>query len=158
MKHLQPFQSRNVLALPVANTHGWRLKRYAILSRGRTLDDAIVSSALQALAKKLPTAGGIHDEDGNHGIGFQIIHFAEVAVVAPAFYWRWGSVLSSLEQMRAPWDRPTQFGASKNDVVGCVWEMDIVNFEVATWKTTVLSETGLPDERVLKYLSKQYHT
>lgn len=55
----------------------------------------------------------------NHGVGFQIIHFAEVAVVAPTFYWHWGSVLSKIVQVPAPWDRPTEFSASVNDVVGC---------------------------------------
>ncbi|MBG6202121.1 hypothetical protein IWQ48_003264 [Labrenzia sp. EL_13] len=38
-----------------------------------------------------------------NGMGFQIVHFAQVTVVAPVFYWQWGIVLSKIGQMRAYW-------------------------------------------------------
>ncbi|MEM5518930.1 hypothetical protein WNY37_18365 [Henriciella sp. AS95] len=156
MKHLKPFEPRNVLALPLATMKGWTLKRYAILSVGWNFEDRIVSSALQAAVEQLPTAGDILNADTNHGVGFQIIHFAEVAVVAPTFYWHWGSVLSNVEQIRAQWDRPTEFSQSANDVVGCVWEMDIVSFEVAAWKSTILSNDGAPNDRLSRYTENHY--
>lgn len=152
MEHLEPYKSRKVLVLPLARVNGWSLKRYAILSNGRVFDEKVADAALKAAIGRLPTAGNIIDGNSNHGVGFQIVHFAETAVVAPAFYWQWGSVLSNVEQMRAPWDRPTEFRSSNNEVVGCVWEMDIVNFEVAAWKTTVLRNDGTPSERLEKYL------
>jgi hypothetical protein len=158
MKHLQPFQARQVLALPTAQAGGWTLKRYAILSEGRNFDDKIADAALQAAIARLPAAGDIQDAATNHGVGFQIIHFAEIAVVAPAFYWQWGSVLANAAQIRAPWDKPTEFGIGKDEVVGCVWEMDIVNFEVSAWKATVLGEGGPAQARVLQYLGQHYLT
>ncbi|AXI46465.1 hypothetical protein C1J03_10795 [Sulfitobacter sp. SK012] len=158
MEHLQTFQSRSVQALPIVNTNGWCLKRYAILSKDHDFDDKIASAALQAVSERLPTAGDIFDASTNHGVGFQIVHFAEVAVVAPAFYWKWGSVLANVEQIRAPWEQPTIFAPSNNEVVGCVWEMDIVNFEVTAWKNTILGNSGTPNKKITKYLLKQYST
>ena len=38
------------------------------------------------------------DRTGNHAVGFKIVHFAEVAIVSPLFYWQWGSVLTKIVQ------------------------------------------------------------
>ena len=110
MKHLMPFEPRTVLSLPVAERDGWRLKQYAVVSDGRAHDQKVHSAAFDAAMRQLPDAGALADADGNHGIGFQIVHFAEVAVVSPVFYWQWGSVLANVDQMRAPWNSPTDFG------------------------------------------------
>jgi len=156
MQHLQPFQSRTVLALPLATDNGWHLKRYAILANGRDFDDGIASSALVEAIARLPKAGKIDDEDSNHGVGFQIIHFAEIAVVSPVFYWQWGSVLANIEQMRAPWEQPTHFGDGKKEFVGCVWEMDVVSFEIGAWKDTLLGTAGTPTDKLARYLEQRY--
>ena len=156
MQHLQPFQPRPVKPLSVARAGGWHLKRYAILADGREFDDQITSSALTEALVRLPKAGEISDEIGNHGIGFQIVHFAEVAVVSPVFYWQWGSVLANIEQMRASWDQPTVFGDGKKEVVGCIWEMGVVNFEVAAWQATMLGGAGSPVERLARYLDQPF--
>lgn len=156
MHHLAPFQSRPTTQLPRANAEGWTLKRYAIVSDGRTYDAAIAEAATSEAIRRLPTPGHIDDEAGNHGIGFQIIHFAQLAVVAPVFYWRWGSVLANLDQIRAPWDDPTQFTDGVKGIVGCVWEMDIVNFEVNAWKTNVLGETAYEAKGLEGYFDQSF--
>lgn len=48
---------------------------------------------------------------------------------SPVFYWQWGSVLANLDQTRASWEEPTVFGDGIKEVVGCIWEMDVVSFE-----------------------------
>lgn len=156
MKHLQAFQPRPVLTLPLAKTAGWQLKRYAILAEGRNFDDEIAASALVEAVVRLPKAGEIGDDTGNHGVGFQIIHFAEVAVVSPVFYWQWGSVLANIGQMRAPWEQPTSFGDGKSEVVGCVWEMELVIFESCAWRDTVLGDSGTAAERLTRYSEQSF--
>ncbi|MFL4468926.1 hypothetical protein ACERZ8_03210 [Tateyamaria armeniaca] len=153
MHHLAPFVPRPVLPLAPITDQGWTLKRYAILADGRRYDDAIAAAATTAALARLPDPGPLEEEGGNHGIGFQIIHFAETAVVAPLFYWQWGSVLAHCDQMRAPWDAPTAFGTGKTEVFGCVWEMDIVSFEVNAWRRTMLSGQGAPEARLANYLA-----
>ncbi len=158
MDHLQSFRSRPVEALPVFQSSGWTLKRYAIFADGRSFDDAVALAASSEALRRLPKAGNLSDSDGNHGIGFQIIHFAQIAVVSPVFYWRWGSVLANIDQLRASWDAPTKFGDGVSDVVGCIWEMEIGQFEIEAWKATFLSPTGTPEERLSDYIKKQAPT
>ncbi|WP_299294114.1 hypothetical protein [uncultured Tateyamaria sp.] len=153
MTHLAPFEPRAVMALSPVHQHGWTLKRYAVLAEGRAFDDAVAEAASDAAVTRLPQPGVLADATGNHGVGFQIIHFAETAVVAPLFYWQWGSVLAHGDQLRAPWSNPTEFATGATEVFGCVWEMDIVTFEVAAWKRTVLSGQDTPEYRLARYLA-----
>lgn len=156
MHHLQPFRPRDVVSLPLAEKSGWRLKRYAILADDRKLNHKVISAALDKALQRLPQAGKLSDQDGNHGIGFQIVHFAEVAVVSPVFYWQWGSVLANIPQMRAPWDAPTEFDTGVKEVVGCVWEMEIISFEVNAWATTLLGNTGTISEKLKCYFAHHF--
>lgn len=154
--HLQEFHPRRALSLPIVEGRGWWLKQYAVLAGGREFDDRIAAAAATEALKRLPAAGSLIDGTGNHGVGFQIVHFAEVAVVSPTFYWQWGSVLASIEQMRAQWETPTDFGNGVKEVVGCIWEMEVVCFEVDAWKTTLLTDVGTPEQRLARYLERQF--
>ncbi len=152
MSHLKQFVPRRILALPTVETDGWQLKRYAILADQHSFEPQIVSSALTAAIDRLPIAGDINDPSGNHGVGFQLIHFAEVAVVSPVFYWIWGSVLANTHQMRAQWEHSNQFETGVKEVVGCVWEMQILCYEIQAWKDTMLGGVGTPPENLTNYL------
>ncbi|MBY5934829.1 hypothetical protein KUV51_17610 [Tateyamaria omphalii] len=152
MSHLAPYEARTVLTLPAVQQDGWRLKRYAILASGRSLSEVVTDAASAEAFRRLPPPGSLEDGTGNHGVGFQIVHFAEVAVVSPMFYWQWGSVLANIPQMRANWDRPTDFGDGKTEVVGCVWEMNIVIHETQAWTEIMLSDGGVPSKRLARYM------
>ena len=152
MDHLQPYFPRKVLVLPTAETHGWKFKRYGILAKGKTYDPVTVSFSLEAAIERLPEAGSLRDPNGNHGVGIQLIHFAEVAVVSPVFYWVWGSVLASTDQMRAQWNTSDKFNTGVKEVVGCIWEMQILCFEIQSWKESMLSGEGIPEENLSNYL------
>ncbi len=158
MKHFHPFQARDILTLPIAEHDGWRIKRYAILAKNRKFDEKIASAALDAAKKRLPKAGKLDDPDNNHGVGFQIIHFAEVAVVSPLFYWMWGSVLANTKQMRAQWETPTIFEDGISEVVGCVWELEIITFEIQSWMNAMLCRTEPPQQEIKQYLNSFFPT
>ena len=153
VKHLQPYEFRQVLLLPTVELNGWQLKRYGILANDKQYDSDVVLSALHSAIERLPSAGTLDDPDGNHGVGFQIIHFAEIAIVSPVFYWIWGSVLANTDQMRAPWDASKAFETGVKEVVGCIWEMEVVCFETASWKNTMLRGIGTPSENLARYIS-----
>jgi len=158
MEHLQAFQSRTVINIPTAELDGWQIKRYGILAKAKTYNPDTVSAALEAAINRLPAAGNIDNANGNHGVGIQIVHFAEVAVVSPVFYWIWGSVLAHIDQMRAPWGSSAEFETGVSSVVGCVWEMEIVNYETQLWKETVLADIHTPSERLDYYLNSRLPT
>lgn len=155
MHRLHPFRPRPAFALSPVESGGWHLKRYAILAEGRAYDDDIVRAATQEALRRLPEAGSLLDETGNQGVAFQIVHFAQVAVVSPVFYWQWGSVLAHLEQMRASWDSPTDFADGAREVVGCIWEMDIVRFEIETWTKHLLGGSQSAKDGLTAYLQAQ---
>jgi hypothetical protein len=154
--HLQTFQPRSVVSLPPVKAKGWQLKQYAILADGRAFDDDVVSAAGTEAINRLPAAGSLLDETTNHGVGFQLIHFAQTAVVSPVFYWQWGSVLANIGQIRANWETPTEFADGVEDIIGCIWEMDVVSFEVGAWKATLLTDIGTPSERLDAYLAQRF--
>lgn len=152
LEHLSPFKERDILHLELAHKQGWRLKRYAIVADGRVFDEGIASAATDEALRRLPEAGSLENATGNHGIGFQIIHFAETAVVSPVFYWQWGSVLARLGQIKAHWDSPTAFNDGVSEVVGCIWEMNVVQHETAAWTSSMLGQTAPPLLRLSTYL------
>jgi len=156
LEHLQPYSSRSVLFLPTAKVNGWQLKQYVILAEDKEFDPVVISSALDSALKRLPLPGKLSDPRGNHGVGIQLIHFAEVAVVSPVFYWIWGSVLANTHQMRAPWVDSSNFGTGTIEVVGCVWEMEILCFETQSWKNIMLNGTGKPEDNLSLYLRSNY--
>lgn len=152
MSSLQPFRPRPFFALPHVKSNGWHLKRYAIIADGRLFDETIAAVAAEEAMRRLPKAGSLNDETGNQGVAFQIVHFAQVAVVSPIFYWQWGSVLAHLHQMRASWDAPTQFGDGVKEVVGCIWEMNIVHFKVGAWANQLLGGVKSTADGLTSYL------
>lgn len=152
MNHIQPYRSRKILSLPRIKAGGWQLKRYALLAENRTFDAETASSALDMAIERLPIAGNLGDQHGNHGVGFQVIHFADEAVVSPIFYWIWGTVLANTHQLRAQRHEPTRFESGVKEVVGCVWELQIVCFETHSWTKIMLGETGTPAERLSRYI------
>jgi len=155
MQHLQSFRSRKILSVPTIVHDGWTLKRYCILADGREYDAEVVQSALLAALERLPPAGQLSEASGNHGIGFQIIHFAEVAVVSPVYYWIWGSVLANVDQMRAQWNNPHKFEIGVKEVIGCLWELEVVQFEAQSWQNTMLNDDEKPNARLERYLTKR---
>ncbi len=156
MEHLQSYKRRDLLDLPDAAQDGWTLKRYALLAEGKAYSEQSAACATHAAFDRLPKAGHLLDESTNHAIGFQIIHFAQVAVVSPVFYWQWGSVLARASQIRAPWDDPTNFKDGVPEILGCVWEMEVVNFEVTAWKASMLATKEAPSERLKRYLALRF--
>lgn len=152
MEHLKPFKERNVLGLEAAHGRGWQLKRYAILADGRVFDEEVASAATAEALRRLPDAGSLENAAGNHGIGFQIIHFAETAVVSPVFYWQWGSVLARLGQIKAHWEDPTAFNDGVDEIVGCIWEMNVVQHETEAWTSSMLAQPEAPFLRLSHYL------
>lgn len=157
MEHFKPFERREVSALSVFHKAGWRLKRYTIRAPNRSLDDAAVAAASDAALARLPTAGGLGDAEGNHGVGFQIFHFSEqIPLVSPMFYWKWGSVLSNAHQIRSYSDTPYALVDGAGEVIGCLWEMEIVAQEIRAWRDTMLAPGGHPSDRLRDYLATSW--
>ena len=154
MQHLEPYRRRDIRHLEQVDCNGWRLKRYAIIADGRAFDPLVVEAATAAALERLPKAGTLTDGQDNHGIGVQIFHFAEqIPLVSPVFYWKWGSVLFNAHQVRSYSTSPYKIVDGVREVVGCIWEMELVSFEVQAWRNIVLGGDADPNDRVERYLN-----
>ncbi|WP_157598841.1 hypothetical protein [Tateyamaria omphalii] len=54
--------------------------------------------------------------------------------------------------MRAAWEAPTSFGDGVAEVIGCVWEMNLIIHETQSWMRTLLSGHGTQDDRLVRYM------
>jgi hypothetical protein len=54
--------------------------------------------------------------------------------------------------MRAQWNSSCKFETGVKEVVGCVWEMQIVCYETDAWANTMLGKIGTVDEELIRYL------
>ena len=155
MDHLQKFCPRNVLLLPIFTDGAWQLKGYAISAKDRVFAEIIATAARTEALKRLPEAGVLMDRTGNHAVGFQIVHFAEDAIVSPLFYWQWGSVPAKIPQSCTLGDPPRGGRRGNNSIIGCVWEMKLVSFEMNAWRAAPLNEGGTLSDRLALYLKQQ---
>ena len=62
--------------------------------------------------------------------------------------------MARLDQMRADWATPTKFEDGVREVVGCVWEMKIVQFEVEAWTRHLLDGTRSASDGLTPYLQQ----
>lgn len=149
------YHPREVRPLALAERDGWRIKRYAIFSEGASIDASSVDAALDASALVLPAPDTETDGISNQGLGFQLIHFGEHAVWAPTFWWVLGDNLASV-MLRAPLDQPSDFAnLGSSGIIGCVWEMGVVEFERRAWIGTMLTEGGDDEAARDAYLSRR---
>jgi len=54
--------------------------------------------------------------------------------------------------MRAQWGETNYFETGVKEVVGCVWEMQIITFESELWTSTMLGNNRNIDENLATYL------
>ncbi len=149
------YRPREVQPLALAQRGDWRIKRYAILSEGASIDPIAVDAALEAGARALQAAEAESGDIPHQNLGFQLIHFGEHAVWAPIFWWVLGDNLSSA-MFRAPLADPTAFAdMAATGLIGCVWEMGVVDFERRTWIETMLKAEGDQAAARDAYLSRR---
>ena len=58
--------------------------------------------------------------------------------------------------MRAQWKNSANFEAGVSEVVGCIWEMQVLCFEIQSWKETMLNGSGKPENNLQLYLNSIY--
>lgn len=89
--------------------------------------------------------------DQRHGIGFIIVHDARTAAIA-LYYW-WQS-FNELHQriLVGPRHEPRAMTQLEHASAGCVWEIEVIDFERRAWLADVLANPGGPD--VERYLGR----
>ena len=147
-----PHRPRAIRYLRAERVADWRLKLYTIAADGPTARPALVDAALRRAPAIFPT-GALADQ--RHGVGFITVHDARTASIA-LYYW-WQS-FNELHQriLVGPKHDPGAMAPLVHASAGCVWELEVIDFERRAWLADVLASADGPD--VERYLSRQLET
>ncbi|MDF1793723.1 MAG: hypothetical protein P1U88_17555 [Thalassobaculaceae bacterium] len=122
------------------------IKVYGLCADGQTITDEMMSTSQRFLeAEVLPRATAT---GGSNGLGFVIIHPGELGLSISAHWWIQGCVLCQ-HFFRQAYGAQQPVAANSRPVIGCVWELALINAEQQAWRETMMS--GEPDRTA--YLS-----
>jgi hypothetical protein len=145
-----PYKPRHVCFIRREDVEGWQLKLYGIAVNGQKPRPDFVAATRDLAAQVLPQppAG-----DDHYGVGFAIAHDARFVGIALVYWWKSENELHQRIYV-SPRDDPAAFTQVENQPAGCVWELEVVNFERLAWLEDVLSNPSGPD--IDAYLERSF--
>ena len=136
-----PYKPRHVNFVRREDVQGWQLKLYGIAVNGQEPRQEFVEATRDLAAQVLPQPPAGEDR---YGVGFAIAHDARSVGIALVYFWKSENELHQRIYV-SPKDDPAAFTQVENQPAGCVWELEVVNFERLAWLEDVLSNPAGPD-------------
>ena len=145
-----PYKPRHVRFIRREDVDGWQFKLYGIALNGKEPDPEFVDATrdLSAAVLPQPPAG-----DDHYGVAFATAHDATSLYIALVYWWQSENELHQRIYV-SPKDDPSAFVHVENQPAGCVWELEVVNFERLAWLEDVLSNPEGPD--IDAYLERSF--
>jgi hypothetical protein len=143
-----PHRTRPIRFLRAERVGDWRLKIYTIATHGQTVRPEFLAETLRRAPSVFPTPA--HGGD-RHGIGFVIAHDAVTAAIAIYYWWQGFNELHQRAHV-GPRHDPAAMAPITHQPAGCVWELEVVDFERRAWLADVLANPEGPD--VERYLGR----
>jgi hypothetical protein len=134
-----PHRPRRIRYLGERHARGWRCKLYGIARDGERPREQLVASATAAAERVLPQppVTGPGDVDERYGIGFIIAHDGrDYGYVLVDWFAGENEIHERLLSM--PLDGSAELTAYPSPAIGCVWELEVVDFERRAWIEHVL--------------------
>jgi hypothetical protein len=147
-----PHRTRPIRFLRTEPIGDWQIKLYTIATHGQTARQALIDETLHRAPKVFP--GDAH-ADQRYGLGFAIIHDAMTASIALYYWWQSFNELHQRCYV-GPKADPAAMTQLTHQTAGCVWELEIIDFERRAWLSDILANPGGPD--VERYLGRQLDT
>jgi hypothetical protein len=142
-----PYQPRHVRFIRREDVEGWRLKLYGIALNGKEPDPEFVEATRDLAASILPQPPSADDR---YGVGFATAHDATSAYIALVYWWQSENELHQRIHV-SPKESLIAFEPVETQPAGCVWELEIVDFERRAWIEDVLANPDGPNlERYLE--------
>ena len=142
-----PYRPRHVQFIRREEVKGWRLKLYGIALNGEEPRPEFLEAVRDLSGRVLPQPPVADDR---YGVGFAIAHDARWLGIALVYWWQSENELHQRIYV-SPKDDPTAFTQVENQPAGCVWELEVVDFERRSWIEHVLARPDGPDlERYLE--------
>ena len=143
------YEPRHVRFVRREDAAGWRLKLYSIALNGKEPDPAFVEATRDLAASVLPQPPAADDR---YGVGFATAHDATSLFIALVYWWQSENELHQ-RIFVSPKTGPIAFVPVESQPAGCVWELEIVDFERRAWIEDVLANPDGPD--VERYLERR---
>jgi hypothetical protein len=147
-----PHRPRQIRFVRPERVGDWRLKLYTIATDGQPARPELVEEALRRAPGVFPTPALA---DPRHGVGFLVVHDARTISIA-LYYW-WQSFNELHQRVFAgPKQDPRAMLQLAEQSAGCVWELEVIDFERRAWLADVLANPAGPD--VERYLGRRLDT
>ena len=144
-----PYKPRHVRFIRREDVEGWRLKLYGIALNGKDPDPEFVEATRDLAASILPQPPSA---DSRYGVGLATAHDATSVYIALIYWWQSENELHQRIYV-SPQTSPIAFEPVEQQPAGCVWELEIVDFERRVWIEDVLANPEGPD--VERYLERR---
>jgi hypothetical protein len=133
-------QTRSIRFIRREDLGDWRLKVYGIGTHAPDARPEFVEATVDAARTALPYGGGV---------GFVIAHDARTAGLALVYWWDNDNEIHG-RFFASPLDDPAALVPNDGTGVGCVWELEVLDFERRAWLEDVLKR-----DDVEAYLEKR---
>lgn len=147
-----PHRTRPIRFVRTERLGEWRVKLYTIATHGDAARPVLVDEAVRRAPAIFPAAALA---DQRHGIGFLIVHDARTASIALYYWWQSFNELHQRVYV-GPKHDPGAMTQLAEQTAGCVWELEVIDFERRAWLADVLANPDGPD--VERYLSRHTST
>lgn len=150
-----PHRTRPIRFLRHEIVDGWRLKLYTIATHGAEARPGFVDEALRRAPEVFGPWPPAEPDDRRHGVGFVIAHDAATACIA---LYHWWQSFNELHQhiLVGPKADPRAMTRFSGQAAGCVWELEVTDFERRAWLGDMLANPAGPD--IERYLGRRVDT
>lgn len=125
------------------STHGiWqfaplRIKVYGLVAPGQEITSGMMLDAQQFIRDDVVSLVNIQGDSND--LGFVIIHPGDMGISISMHWWTQGSVLCQ-HISRVLYQPSNALAGEARPVVGCVWELAIINAEQEIWRSTMMRQ------------------
>lgn len=145
------YTPRPVRFIRIERVGDWRLKVYGIAMPGQAPRRELVEESIWKATEVLPKDA---HADGREGVGFVTVHDATACGITLVYWWQGTNELHQRIYL-SPLDDPKAMTQCAPQPAGCVWELEIVDFERRAWLDDVLKNPSGPD--IDAYLSRRHN-
>ncbi|MGH3022646.1 MAG: isochorismatase [Gaiellaceae bacterium] len=145
-----PHRPRPIRFLRRQDLGDWRLKLYSITLPGKEPRPELVDAVLDLAPDVFPQPAV---DESRYGTGFVTIHDSATFGIALYYWWQSENELHQRIYL-SPLDDPTALKKMADPAAGCVWELQVVDFESRAWLADVLANPDGPDVEL--YLTRRF--
>ncbi|MCV3270704.1 hypothetical protein [Roseobacter sinensis] len=143
------YPPRAVTRHGVAEVGALRVKVYGLAAPGKEVTAGMRARAERFLAEEV--CARVAEMGDSNDLGFVIIHPGDWGISIAAQWWVQGSVLCQ-HIYRQLYEAAEPMDTAHRPVVGCVWELAIIEAEQATWRETMMGATPKPERYLATWL------